>query len=84
MVIPLPPIFHAARQQPPESLDMRQTTLVLSLLLAGLAGTATAADKVTVQLKWLVNLWLSKNSQRSTSRCSSSPLPPSAPCFAAR
>jgi len=32
---------------------MRKTTLALSLLLAGLAGTASAADKVTVQLKWL-------------------------------
>ena len=32
---------------------MRKTTLALSLLLAGLAGTAAAADKVTVQLKWL-------------------------------
>ena len=32
---------------------MRKTTLALSLLLAGLAGTAMAADKVTVQLKWL-------------------------------
>ena len=32
---------------------MRKTILALSLLLAGLAGTASAADKVTVQLKWL-------------------------------
>ena len=32
---------------------MRKTALALSLLLAGLAGTAGAADKVTVQLKWL-------------------------------
>lgn len=32
---------------------MRKTTLALSLLLAGLAGSAVAADKVTVQLKWL-------------------------------
>ena len=32
---------------------MRKTTIALSLLLAGLAGTASAADKVTVQLKWL-------------------------------
>ena len=32
---------------------MRKTTLALSLLLAGLAGSAMAADKVTVQLKWL-------------------------------
>jgi len=32
---------------------MRKTTLLLSLMLAGFAGAATAADKVTVQLKWL-------------------------------
>lgn len=32
---------------------MRKTQLVLSLVLAGLAGSAAAADKVTVQLKWL-------------------------------
>ncbi|CAN5813589.1 ABC transporter substrate-binding protein [soil metagenome] len=32
---------------------MRNTTLLLSMLLAGFAGTAGAADKVTVQLKWL-------------------------------
>ncbi len=32
---------------------MRKTILALSLLLAGLAGSAMAADKVTVQLKWL-------------------------------
>ena len=32
---------------------MRKTTLLLSLLLAGAAGSALAADKVTVQLKWL-------------------------------
>src|SRR5206468_9335409 len=41
------------KAQPPESLDMRKTTLALSLLLAGLTGTVMAADKVTVQLKWL-------------------------------
>jgi NitT/TauT family transport system substrate-binding protein len=32
---------------------MRQINLMLSMVLAGLAGAATAADKVTVQLKWL-------------------------------
>ncbi|MDE2094685.1 MAG: ABC transporter substrate-binding protein [Burkholderiales bacterium] len=32
---------------------MRKTTLLLGLLLAGVAATASAADKVTVQLKWL-------------------------------
>ena len=32
---------------------MRKTQLVLSLLLAGLTGSVLAADKVTVQLKWL-------------------------------
>jgi NitT/TauT family transport system substrate-binding protein len=32
---------------------MRKTTLLLSMMLAALAGTANAADKVTVQLKWL-------------------------------
>ena len=32
---------------------MRKTSLVLALALAGVAGTASAADKVTVQLKWL-------------------------------
>ena len=32
---------------------MRKTTLLLSLMLAGFAGSAAAADKVTVQLKWL-------------------------------
>ena len=32
---------------------MRKTQLVLSLILAGLVGSAAAADKVTVQLKWL-------------------------------
>ncbi|MEP7102558.1 MAG: ABC transporter substrate-binding protein, partial [Burkholderiales bacterium] len=32
---------------------MRKTTLMLSLMLAGMAGAASAADKVTVQLKWL-------------------------------
>ena len=32
---------------------MRKTTLLLSFLLTGLAGSAAAADKVTVQLKWL-------------------------------
>jgi NitT/TauT family transport system substrate-binding protein len=32
---------------------MRKTTLLLSLLLAGAAAPALAADKVTVQLKWL-------------------------------
>ena len=32
---------------------MRKTTLLLGLLLAGIAGAAGAADKVTVQLKWL-------------------------------
>jgi NitT/TauT family transport system substrate-binding protein len=32
---------------------MRKTTLLLSLALAGFAGSALAADKVTVQLKWL-------------------------------
>ena len=32
---------------------MRKTTFLLGLLLAGVAGTAGAADKVTVQLKWL-------------------------------
>ena len=32
---------------------MRKTTLLLSLVLAALAGPALAADKVTVQLKWL-------------------------------
>ena len=32
---------------------MRKTLLLLTLALAGIAGTANAADKVTVQLKWL-------------------------------
>ena len=32
---------------------MRKTTLLLSLMLAGFAGSAAAADQVTVQLKWL-------------------------------
>ncbi len=32
---------------------MRKTSLLMALALAGLAGTAGAADKVTVQLKWL-------------------------------
>ena len=32
---------------------MRKTTLLFSLMLAGFAGSAAAADKVTVQLKWL-------------------------------
>ena len=32
---------------------MRKTTLLVSMLLAGVAGSAFAADKVTVQLKWL-------------------------------
>ena len=32
---------------------MRKTSLLLSLILAGLAASAVAADKVTVQLKWL-------------------------------
>ena len=32
---------------------MRKTQLVLSLVLAGFVGSAAAADKVTVQLKWL-------------------------------
>ena len=32
---------------------MRKTFLLLTLALAGIAGTADAADKVTVQLKWL-------------------------------
>ena len=32
---------------------MRKTTLLVSMLLAGIAGSAFAADKVTVQLKWL-------------------------------
>ena len=32
---------------------MRKTQLVLSLVLAGLVSSAAAADKVTVQLKWL-------------------------------
>ena len=32
---------------------MRKTTLLLSMILAGMAGAASAADKVTVQLKWL-------------------------------
>ena len=32
---------------------MRRTTLMLSLMLAGLAGPAMSADKVTVQMKWL-------------------------------
>jgi NitT/TauT family transport system substrate-binding protein len=32
---------------------MRKSTILISLLLAGAAGAAAAADKVTVQLKWL-------------------------------
>jgi NitT/TauT family transport system substrate-binding protein len=32
---------------------MRKTTLLVSMLLAGAGGAAMAADKVTVQLKWL-------------------------------
>ena len=32
---------------------MRPTALLISLLLASVAGAASAADKVTVQLKWL-------------------------------
>ena len=32
---------------------MRKTALLISLTLAGAAGAASAADKVTVQLKWL-------------------------------
>ena len=32
---------------------MRKTSYLVSMLLAGVAGSAAAADKVTVQLKWL-------------------------------
>ena len=32
---------------------MRKTSYLVSMLLAGAAGSAAAADKVTVQLKWL-------------------------------
>jgi NitT/TauT family transport system substrate-binding protein len=32
---------------------MRKTSFLLSIVLAGVAGSAAAADKVTVQLKWL-------------------------------
>ena len=32
---------------------MRKTSFLLPIVLAGLAGPAVAADKVTVQLKWL-------------------------------
>lgn len=32
---------------------MRKTPLLIALLMAGLAGTAAAQEKVTVQLKWL-------------------------------
>ena len=52
-----PPLHPFTILTPPRhnlrSLSMRKTTLLLSLLLAGAVGSAAAADKVTVQLKWL-------------------------------
>ena len=45
--------FPSAARHNLRSSQMRKSTFLISLLLAGAAGTTAAADKVTVQLKWL-------------------------------